>query len=125
MAITLKDVKASRPEVGSSRKTTEGLVTSSPPTLVRLRSPPERPPRDGSPTIVSAARSRCSNLISSVTSLARCEEDTDEGRRSAAEKLRISLGVCDSIITSCGTMHAGRGKRVIVHAFIAHEAFEV
>ena len=43
---TINAVKESNPEVGSSRKSTDGLVMSSQPILTRLRSPPETPLRN-------------------------------------------------------------------------------
>ena len=42
MCITERSMPGSRPEVGSSRKSSEGLVSSSRATLTRLRWPPER-----------------------------------------------------------------------------------
>mmetsp|Transcript_5973 Transcript_5973/g.15188 ORF Transcript_5973/g.15188 Transcript_5973/m.15188 type:complete len:97 (+) Transcript_5973:1418-1708(+) len=58
-ASTDDEVVASSPVVGSSRKSTGGLVTSSMPMAQRLRSPPEMPPLSwGEPTIVSAHFSR-------------------------------------------------------------------
>lgn len=45
-------VVESRPDVGSSRMITEGLISSSWPTETRLRSPPDTPRRVGPPTSV-------------------------------------------------------------------------
>ena len=49
----LKAVDESRPLVGSSRKSRDGLVISSYPIDIRLRSPPDTPLRNHPPILVS------------------------------------------------------------------------
>ena len=63
--ITSLAVKESRPDVGSSRKSTEGLVMSAMAMLVRLACPPEMPLTIALPTTTSLA----SHSPSSVSSL--------------------------------------------------------
>ena len=113
---TCAAVYASRPEVGSSTKSTDGLVTSSAPMLTRLRSPPETPPAAaGSPIIVSAVRSRCSVWITDATSLSRAAAEVACGSRSAAENVSTSRTVCVDIIkSSCVTKTVARRKAALV-----------
>ena len=85
--------KASRPEVGSSRKSRLGLPMSSQPMESRLRSPPEMPRRLASPTIVSAALTS-ESLLSRLSTTARfSSSDTLDGSRSRAANMSVSRTV--------------------------------
>jgi len=78
-----KAVYVSSPVVGSSRKSTEGLVMSSIPIAVRLRSPPETPPFSvGDPIIVSAHFSRCISWMI-------CRDSGGGGVRRQASKVGV------------------------------------
>ena len=94
----------SRPEVGSSRKMSDGSATTSSPMLTRLRWPPERPRRVASPTTewrccVSPRRS-----ITVRTQPSSCARGTSRGSRIWAENRSSSSTVrAVSITSSCGT----------------------
>ncbi len=60
-----------RPDVGSSRKRTRGLVTSAMPMLVRLAWPPEMPFSMAEPILTSLQ-------VSSASFLMTCGEERDE-----------------------------------------------
>ena len=68
-------------------------TTSSTPTLVRLRSPPEIPLISAPPTIVSAHEVNPSSVIMRCVSLSRSCSVVSRGKRSLAEKRIASLGV--------------------------------
>mmetsp|Transcript_5925 Transcript_5925/g.15225 ORF Transcript_5925/g.15225 Transcript_5925/m.15225 type:complete len:206 (+) Transcript_5925:435-1052(+) len=114
-ALTMSSADAaSRPEVGSSRQSTDGSATSSMPMLTRLRCPPLMPRRRTSPTM--APRSGCRLRSSSDSSTRRsfCARVTLAGSRNAAWYQRLSSTVRSPYSTSsCGTkptlrrQHAG------------------
>lgn len=82
----------SRPLVGSFKEVISGLVMSSAPTAVRLRSPPEMPLISSLPTMVSAHFVR---LMPRSRSSIRLSLDSPEFclSRSLAENRRTSRGV--------------------------------
>lgn len=104
--ITLPEAIESRPEVGSSRMSTEGRVTSSIPMAVRFLSPPEMPFTLPPPIRVSAQS--VSFSASSVMPTASRGQSPDGGFLRAAAKASASLTVCVSQITSCCGTYATR-----------------
>mmetsp|Transcript_28218 Transcript_28218/g.61952 ORF Transcript_28218/g.61952 Transcript_28218/m.61952 type:complete len:204 (-) Transcript_28218:591-1202(-) len=87
---SLRAVVESRPLVGSSRNSTEGLMSSSWPMDTRLRSPPDTPRIMWLPMMVSLhlLRPRPCSTISTRDTLTSC--DQERGRRSTAAKYNVS-----------------------------------
>ena len=83
----------SRPEVGSSRKTSGGSFNNSTPMLTRLRSPPDTPRTRWLPTRVSAHATRPSSEMISSTRRARASSDVDGGSRRRAANAKVSRTV--------------------------------
>lgn len=83
--MALNALNASRPEVGSSRKRIDGLVTSSIPTDTRLRSPPLIPRTSSSPILLFLHASSPSSAITVFTRFSFSATDTERGNRSLAE----------------------------------------
>ena len=87
-----------------SRKTRAGLVTSSTPTDVRFRSPPDMPLMRAPPTMVSAQCSSPSSWIIRLVSRSKSRSVVDRGSRSLAEKRMASRGVeVTWRLSSCAT----------------------
>jgi len=86
---TIAADRLSRPDVGSSQKTTDGLDASSTATVSRFRSPRARLCTSRS---ASASRSRIRRM--SETALARCAGST-LGQRSSDEKTTASRTVSE------------------------------
>jgi len=99
------ELVASSPEVGSSRKSSEGQAASSVPTLTRLRCPPLRPwPVARLPTSLLCWGSSCSTCRTSFVTLNRCFFEVPLSLRRAAEKKMFSRTVSFSCtMSSCGT----------------------
>ena len=99
--ITAYAANASSPDVGSSRKTSVGFMTSSIPTEVRFFWPPEIPRIISSPMYVSAqsSRPRSTSIRSTIARFSSI--DTDDGSRSIAENMIASRGVCVATSRSC------------------------
>mmetsp|Transcript_12686 Transcript_12686/g.29981 ORF Transcript_12686/g.29981 Transcript_12686/m.29981 type:complete len:211 (+) Transcript_12686:2378-3010(+) len=98
----------SSPEVGSSRKITDGLEISSHAIASRRRSPPDIPRTLASPTIVSAAFSSFKSRIKcSIRSAFACFE-IKLPSLSSTRKASVSLTVMNGKkLTSCFTKAAG------------------
>mmetsp|Transcript_11011 Transcript_11011/g.27292 ORF Transcript_11011/g.27292 Transcript_11011/m.27292 type:complete len:253 (-) Transcript_11011:328-1086(-) len=103
-ARTWLEVVASRPVVGSSRKSTEGDVMSSMPMLTRLRSPPLMPRINSLPTLLSATFPRPSSSMTFCTRFCFSEYEMVPGKRSSALNIRFSLTVSVPMtMSSCTT----------------------
>ena len=97
-------VEASRPEVGSSRKSSDGSATSSIPMLTRFFCPPEMPRREAPPQMACLCSERESSPITRSTHVSTACADIERGSRSAAANQSCSLTVRHStIVSSCGT----------------------
>ena len=104
MSHKMTALKLSKPDVGSSKKTRAGLDTSSTPTEVRLRSPPEMPLIRAPPINVSlqSMRPNSASIRSAMTSIS--SSDVNFGNLSFAENRIASRGVCvTSSESSCAT----------------------
>ena len=94
----------SRPDRGSSRKSTLGSATSSRPTFTRLRWPPEMPRSNSSPIFERWIAARLSE--SRTLKMSRCLRDGAQsaGSRVYALNSRLSKTVSSRCMTSsCGT----------------------
>mmetsp|Transcript_7951 Transcript_7951/g.20033 ORF Transcript_7951/g.20033 Transcript_7951/m.20033 type:complete len:217 (+) Transcript_7951:1153-1803(+) len=107
MTVRLPDVRAlsvcvrtsavleSSPEVGSSSRSRDGLISSSLPMFRRLRSPPDTPRCIWPPTMLLAALPRLSTSITSSTLFNFSASDCDSGNRRRAVSSRIWRTVRD------------------------------
>eukprot|EP00966_Prymnesium_polylepis_P070851 1646283-Prymnesium_polylepis.1 len=83
---------ASRPDVGSSRKTTLGFLHSAMPSDSRRFCPPDSPLKNSLPARVCCAPSSPTSFSSSSTATER-SNDVDDGRKSAYAYSRCSRAV--------------------------------
>eukprot|EP01085_Mycamoeba_gemmipara_P003644 Mycagemm_TRINITY_DN10278_c2_g2::TRINITY_DN10278_c2_g2_i1::g.3644::m.3644 type:complete len:106 gc:universal TRINITY_DN10278_c2_g2_i1:1168-1485(+) len=84
VSMMLRDVKLSRPVVGSSRNSTDGSLMSSTPMAARLRSPPEMPRTSALPILVLAHALRFSSVMTSSTRCSFSSFDMEAGNLSRA-----------------------------------------
>ena len=114
--MTVRAVDESSPEVGSSTKRSDGLVTSSTPMLTRFLSPPLMPPRSGSPTMVSEAFSSRNCRSTSSTTFFLSLDEVPLPRRMRALNISISRTVCVCMTRSSCVMYAASVRIARSHA---------
>lgn len=102
--ITTAAARESRPVLGSSRKSTLGLVTSSTPIVSRLRCSPVRPLRPGEPTRLPSSSFSSTSPMTPSTSASRCARLEPAGSRSRAASRSASPTVASGACRSaCST----------------------
>ncbi|KFM28431.1 Coatomer subunit beta-1 [Auxenochlorella protothecoides] len=103
--------RASRPDVGSSMKTTEGLATSSTARVRRLRCSTDSPDTPGEPTKAPRRRSSSTRVMTSSTNASRVAASTVVGRRRRALNWQASCTVaCGMWMSVCSTYPITRAK---------------
>mmetsp|Transcript_15728 Transcript_15728/g.51371 ORF Transcript_15728/g.51371 Transcript_15728/m.51371 type:complete len:242 (-) Transcript_15728:355-1080(-) len=97
-------MKLSSPEVGSSRKSSPGLLMSDRAMLTRLACPPEMPRLSTDPMTVPAHLLRARRSRTSVTRAVLSSMDMDTGSRSCAVYMSMSRTVSSPMrVSNCST----------------------
>ena len=118
-------ILASRPEVGSSTRSTAGCASSSIPIETRFRWPPERPRSSTLPIFVRPSSSdRWSSRITDPTRSARSARVALRGSESCAANESISRAVspgsstssCGIVLISCRAVRRDSGAPLMVIA---------
>mmetsp|Transcript_11590 Transcript_11590/g.35861 ORF Transcript_11590/g.35861 Transcript_11590/m.35861 type:complete len:218 (+) Transcript_11590:1136-1789(+) len=101
MSSTRRLLLESSPDVGSSRNSSPGWLSSSTAMLTRRRSPPDRPRCSTLPIVLRAMRCSPSRERIAHTRRSRCALSTQRGKRSAAWNSKYSSTVDVAGSTSC------------------------